>query len=492
MTAIQPRLARRQTQGTGFMLLAATIGVVVGILSAKDPPIAVAVCLVAVAAPAAILKPKLVLYGLTVTVFTEFLTVGGVTVGRFAVPLALVAVIAELGQAPARLREGGLILAFAAAYTLLAVASLFWTRSSIGTVTQLGSLGIALVYAAAFAVLVRSERDLRIVFWIITACALVLGLYWIGSFALGVARSANSAGDPNFFAADQVVALPIILVLGSWTKSNGLRALLMLVAAVVAASVVASLSRGGALTLAVGGLLVVLLPGPMLFRTRARKATFIFVAAVGLALIIPVAGPALNQRFKKGLETSQVGGRRADLWLGAASAYARNPVLGIGYGAFKPTMFHWLISTPGVRLNLFSPGSLRSGQPVHNDYLESLTELGPLGLLFFLGMIWTTGLSFVRTARRAKRLGDQFIRAASTALVIGLVTFVAGSFFLPTETSRTLWVFVGLSLALPEVLLAQHDATATGGRPRVPDVSGRRLDAPMLRLAPHVGPASAS
>jgi len=427
MSVIQPRLALRKTQGSGFILLAATIGLLVGILSAKDPPIAVGVCLAAVAVPAAILKPKLVLYGLTVTVLTEFLTVGGVTIGRLAAPLALIALIAELGQASARLREGGLILAFATGYTLLAVASLFWTRSPIGTLTQLASLGIALVYAAAFAVLIRSERDLRIIFAILTAGALVLGLYWIGSFAFGVARSANSAGDPNFFAADQGGVMPILLVLGSWTKSNGWRALLMLAAALVAASVVASLSRSGSLTLALGGLLVVLLPGPMLFRTRARKATFIVVAGIALAVIISVAGPALDQRFKSGLDATQVGGRRADLWLGAASAYTRNPVLGIGYGAFKPTMFQWLIGTPGVRLNLFDPNTLRSGQPVHNDYLESMTELGPFGLFLFLGVIWTTGLSFVRTARKAKRLGDQFIRGASTALMIGLVTFATGS-----------------------------------------------------------------
>jgi O-antigen ligase len=230
----------------------------------------------------------------------------------------------------------------------------------------------------------------------------------------------------------------------------------------------------------------------MLFRTRARKATFIVVAGIALAVIISVAGPALDQRFKSGLDATQVGGRRADLWLGAASAYTRNPVLGIGYGAFKPTMFQWLIGTPGVRLNLFDPNTLRSGQPVHNDYLESMTELGPFGLFLFLGVIWTTGLSFVRTARKAKRLGDQFIRGASTALMIGLVTFATGSFFLPTETSRTLWMFVGLSLALPEVLLAKHEVKAMGGTPQAPDVGGPRLDAPMLRLATHVGPASAS
>ena len=64
-----------------------------------------------------------------------------------------------------------------------------------------------------------------------------------------------------------------------------------------------------------------------------------------------------------------------------------HPALGIGNGAFKPTMFQWVTQTSGVQIKFFSPPILVSGQPVHNAYLEILTELGPLGLAAFMGFL---------------------------------------------------------------------------------------------------------
>ncbi len=119
--------------GAWFPIVALLVGVAIGILAALDPVLALTATVAIVAVPAAVLKPKLILYLVVITVFTEFLTVGGITVGRLVAPLALVAVIAELAQSPKQVRHGGMVLTFVFAYALIAGASLLWTKNASGT-----------------------------------------------------------------------------------------------------------------------------------------------------------------------------------------------------------------------------------------------------------------------------------------------------------------------------------------------------------------------
>jgi hypothetical protein len=60
-----------------------------------------------------------------------------------------------------------------------------------------------------------------------------------------------------------------------------------------------------------------------------------------------------------------------------------------------------------------------------------------------------------RTARRAKAIDDAFTRSVANGLLVGLAAFSISSFLLSTETSRVLWLIVGLSLALPRIVSAQ-------------------------------------
>src|SRR3989442_8728465 len=67
--------------------------IVVGALAAWDPRVAVAACAGVIAIPVAVLRPRLVVYLLLLTIFASAFTVGGVTLNRLAAPLAVVALI---------------------------------------------------------------------------------------------------------------------------------------------------------------------------------------------------------------------------------------------------------------------------------------------------------------------------------------------------------------------------------------------------------------
>jgi O-antigen ligase len=230
---------------------------------------------------------------------------------------------------------------------------------------------------------------------------------------------------------------------------------------VIADSVVSTLSRGGFITLAVVVGLLMLLPSRPLFGSRREKAAFFTAAAIGLALLLPLAWGPLAHRFERGFSQSKVAGARSDLWLAALHGYQMHPLNGLGYGGFQAASFQLLRSTPGV--NLAAHLRFREGgEFVHNAYIGSLAELGPLGLVLFVGILGATGRSLRRTARRAKAAGDSFLRSVANALLIGLLTFALSSFLLSTETSRALWLIVGLSLALPRLIASPWPEDASG------------------------------
>jgi len=135
----------------------------------------------------------------------------------------------------------------------------------------------------------------------------------------------------------------------------------------------------------------------------------------------------------------------------------------MGFGAFAPNSFQLLRSTPGVFLDLHlrclakgstvrAAGSFCKGQPVHNTYVESLVELGIPGVLLFSGVLAAAGFALVRTARLARVANDDFSASIAAALAIGLLGFALVSTTLSTETNRTPWMIVALSLALPSMV----------------------------------------
>jgi O-antigen ligase len=115
--------------------------------------------------------------------------------------------------------------------------------------------------------------------------------------------------------------------------------------------------------------------------------------------------------------------------------------------------FQLLSQTPGVNLINHVRFAVRSGEEVHNAYLSSLAQLGPLGFVLFLGILWVTARALLDLSRRARGRGDWQIRRVSNALMISLSAFAVSSLLLSTETSRALWLVVGLSLALPGIAL---------------------------------------
>lgn len=443
----RPVVDRRTRIGALFGMVAATVAVALGVAVAVSPLTGVILLVALVIGPAAVLKPKWVVYGLVATIHAEAVTVGGYTVGRLAAPVALVAVISQALDAPARLREARLTLTLVIAYAAWSVASLLWTVDVSTSVNALGALGISLIYLVAFATIIRSPKDLRGLLVAATVSSVVLSLIWIAQYLQGVDRRYSTVGDPNYFAAYQVITLPLVVVLLSTERSWARRGLLYLAIALIADSVITTLSRGGFAVLFTVLFLVAVLPWRFIFPSRVAKSAFLATAAVGLVLLSPFAWAPLQERFQVGFEETNVAGDRGDEWSAAMTGYRQHPFLGLGYGAFPAVSFMLLADTPGVDLARhyrFRDG----GELVHNAYIGSLAQLGPVGLLLFLGLLAATARNLWQASVRAKKAGGRLVRSVSNALLLGLIAFAMSSFLLSTENSRAMWFLVAMGLAM--------------------------------------------
>jgi putative inorganic carbon (hco3(-)) transporter len=412
-------------------------------------------------------RPWLILPLAITTIFLEHLTFANMAVTRILAPPALLLVLAEILRGKGRIRTD-LPLICAGIYVVWAIASGMWTQSEPGTRFLLQSLLIALVYLFAFAALLNTERQLRVLLYVWVLVASILGGMSVFAFGnmlhvphldlLQAGRSQGGVGDPDFFAGMQLVTVPLALVLASDTKDKRLRILLYACTLTLLASTFTSLSRGGFIGVVVLGFLFLVSGPERLFNSRQEKALAIVVVAIGMVGFF--SRPWLRQEVLTRAESiyapknkdEKSGAGRTNLWKTAAKTARDHPVGGIGYGTFPYVSQELLYKTPGVDAEIIQERAAGHNLVAHNTYLGTSAELGITGLMIYLGVILSTGMLLARTAKRASAVGAAFISRISHALILGLVTWSVIIVFLSAETARMFWVIVALSLALPKMV----------------------------------------
>jgi O-antigen ligase len=445
---------------------AGTAGAVFISAAASISPRAALMATVAMAAVVLVAaRPTILPLILVVSIFMELVRVEGATISRVLAPIALLVVLVQLIRGKASIRPAAPLF-WAAAYGLWALASGLWTTSTAGTVFQLSSLSIAVVYMLAFASLIESRRDLERVVWVISIASLVFGLLsserlsealGLGQVTLEGSRAQGALGDANAFAATELIALPLIIALAGQVRNRWLQLGLYATLFVVIASILKSVSRGGLVGLFVLLALLVVVPARIVFRTRRNKAIALLVVAFGMAaLSVRYAAPLsrrVQETFNPADQGASTGSGRTYLWSAAWTSVEERPWLGLGYGGFRPASNQLLLSTPGVDLEVYRLKP--RGQPVHNTYLGSIAELGILGLILFLGVLVSTAETLRRAARRGREVGAFFASRMAGALLLALVAWAVIAIFLSAETARAFWIVLGIALALPKVIASE-------------------------------------
>jgi O-antigen ligase len=300
-------------------------------------------------------------------------------------PLVIVGTALVLGRAPS---PSGLVLGFLGllgAFTVWTWLSAEWSTDLSASVLDAERLLVYLSAAAVFLLLERRQMT-RFLVGLVGAISLVgvwalclravggPGSYDVASVSADATRRlAAPVGYSNGLGL--LAAIGILLALGLALRLR--RPLAAAPVLVLAPTLYFTYSRGAWLALAAGGIAAVALTVPRMSRRVAVAVAIVVICAGAIALTL-VGGPSgavrefsnaapsvKADRSRRLLSLS--GSSRAQYWHVAWRDYQQHPWLGSGAGSFQRS---WLRARPADLPVL----------DAHSLYLETLAELGPVGL----------------------------------------------------------------------------------------------------------------
>ena len=459
--------SRHGLEVAAWVALAGFVALVVAMAMTIDWKLGLAATVALVIGAMVLVRPFLLLPVAMITVLLEVVTFGGAPVTRLVVPGAFLLVAAEFLRGTARIRVGPPLLA-AGAYIVWAIASGLWTESTAGTMFLLQSLAISLVFFFAFASMINTEAELKLLLYVLTFAAALIGGLSVIAFGgnleipylplLQAGRSQGGGGDPDFFASMQLIFVPLGLVLASAERRPWLRIALYCAVLTLLASAFTSLSRGAYLGTVVLGILFLASRPERLFRARREKAIALVVITLGMVAFFsrPFVRDEVVTRAQSIYAPADAeeasGSGRTNLWMAAAKTAGENPLTGVGFGSFKFISQDLILHTPGVNPEILQIREEGNNFAAHNTYLGTAAELGFTGLFLYIGILIITAATLRRTTKEAFARGAPFVGRVAHALLLGLAVWSVTTFFLSGETARTFWIILGLSLALPKLI----------------------------------------
>jgi O-antigen ligase len=337
------------------------------------------------------------------------------------------------------------LMAALVAFLAWNVMSVLWAQSpaAVFKSTERYALDALLVPIVFWAV-----RDRRHVVWIfgVFVVGAVLSVLWGltqgkvsgGAAAAQVGRLSGANVEANVLATLLVVCTVFSSALVLIHRQAPVARTLALLAALGAmAAFFGTFSRGGLISLG-----VVILVG-CVYAGRARPA---FVALVVAAVVVGAffLGNDTSRTVQRLTSTNTRG--RADIWKVGLRMVRANPVVGVGSGNYTVVERDYLLTEPGSiqRGDLIVTTPL----PAHNIYLHVLAEMGIIGLVLLLSILWLSIRSAVKAVRVFRDTGQRSLEILGRSLVVALIGILAADFFVSDQYSKQLWVLLALGPAL--------------------------------------------
>ncbi|MEK6715267.1 MAG: O-antigen ligase family protein [Candidatus Omnitrophota bacterium] len=310
----------------------------------------------------------------------------------------------------------------------------FATRENFTMFTSFFMLGFIILS------LVNNIRRFRIILWTELICMFLISLYSIYIYLNSKQGMRISGADygPNEFAISLLPILGISFYTFFTKKGAGGKILSLIIAFTIFSALVLTFSRGGLIGFL--GLLFI-----ALIKTRRKIATIIFaiVIVAGLASFMPsdfwerIEKTRVEEKFI-GDPTVDSTTRRYMLSKAAWQMFLDNPIFGRGIGNYYYECRNYQPLTAGR---------------AHNMYLEVMAELGIVGLVFMLGIFFTTMKALNRIVKKNKELANY-----AKGFYIGLFGFFISAVFLHAEHDKILWFMIFMAAALENIALSNNRA----------------------------------
>ncbi len=269
--------------------------------------------------------------------------------------------------------------------------------------------------------------------------AAMYGLAVPGRYEAEFGRLESAALDPNQLAALLVPALVICVFAAIGLRRNAaLRLTAVAIGTVCGMTILLTVSRGGLIATAVALVVATLVAGRWRWRMLLVAAT---IAASGFIYFAGFASETATEHLQSTTQGDTHLEGRVTIWQVAWRMAEQNQLIGVGGGNFSESARHYL-TEPGVtpRSDLI----VNKSAVVHNTFLETLAELGVIGLGLFCALIFLCLGSLWKAAALFKRLADPEMELLSRAVLAGLVGILVASFFISNEYAKSLWLLLSL------------------------------------------------
>jgi O-antigen ligase len=433
----------------GVLLVAETVGAAVAysqkFLGDSGPYLLVGALLVPAVAGAILLQWRLgALMLVGVLPFESIVTFGPVASG-----IKVLALLTFVSLALALLRDQKLFERFVRLWqqplVLVMLAFMLWISVSIlwasdkgaasgNTITFLGVFGLMVVIGML-------ERRYLVLTWtaFVFSAALSVPAGYIlplpeGSDMLESGRFGPGGAGPNSYACLVAIAFFVAYFGLPWRR----RMIAYLLAPVFLYGIFATQSRTGLIALFATPLLAMFVP-----RLAGRLGwRILFMYALGAAalavmvLVIPSVGGAAAERYSSlsQIQSEDTWNARWSIWQGAFQVIISHPLVGVGAGNFAQSTIE---NSTYIAAKSAAQGGL-SGV-AHNMFLGVTSELGLVGLILFVGVLFFT-------FRTALPIGQG--SGLGTGIFLGLIVFMIAGMTLEWEYQKIVYVLVGSVLVL--------------------------------------------
>jgi O-antigen ligase len=309
---------------------------------------------------------------------------------------------------------------------------------------------------------VRTHEDLRRVLYAVALSLMLTFPYGVRQMLRFDARLGVGLYEPNYFAANLALVIPLALAIASVQPSRNRQLLWLVGVFMLLASLFLTSSRGGFLGVLVAGTMFV-------YRRRGPGAALALVVALVLAALPTHLGDrAVATLFGEG-EASTAGLEASNeahlaLFWAALRMIGDAPLTGVG-----PYNFKFLSAAySGLDRDFIA----------HNTYLELAAELGLPVLVIFLLLV----AAVFRSLGRAQASGDdqagRELAAWAEGLRSGLAGFLVAGAFISAQYEKWFWVLVFIAIVVERL------ATARAWQARAPEVAPGTPVAPLPGLRP--------
>lgn len=247
--------------------------------------------------------------------------------------------------------------------------------------------------------------------------------------------------DNNDFALAMAMAIPIFLGIALSELSPLYRRWFGMAVPLAGLTVMATRSRGGALSLGVG-------IAVLIWRSKNRIAGMC-VGALLLLFGLALAPSEFYDRLSTLKEVEQDGSAmgRIRAWRVARLMIQDNPIFGVGFERFRA---NYLTYDPE------GTGEVQMTRVAHNAYLQIWSESGTPAFLAYVGLMILSLFDLWSLRREAQRKVERsWILYYCTAFEASLITFMLGSMFLNRAHFDLIYHYFALILVFGRIARAE-------------------------------------